>query len=148
VLITGTDGIVIGSGDTGRIGTLHEASLQVMRTLEPAWHNAEQARRLTGVRPGMTLPIILDGIAVGTVGITGSPRQVRQFGLVVQRQTDPHLPAGQGRDEDRAQPARARRGAAVLPRLPHRAARAVNGHASRWQTTSSMMPCGSVQKTA
>lgn len=88
VLITGRDGVVIGSGDTTRIGTLHEASLEVVRTLEPAWHNAEQARRMSGVRPGMTLPIMLDGAAVGTVGITGSPRQVRQFGLVVQRQTE------------------------------------------------------------
>jgi carbohydrate diacid regulator len=88
VLITGRDGVVMGSGDTRRIGTLHEASLEVMRTLEPAWHSAEQARRLSGVRPGMTLPIMLDGAAVGTVGITGSPRQVRQFGLVVQRQTE------------------------------------------------------------
>jgi carbohydrate diacid regulator len=88
VLITGRDGVVIGSGDTARIGTLHEASLEVMRTLEPTWHSAEQARLLSGVRPGMTLPIMLDGAAVGTVGITGSPRQVRQFGLVVQRQTE------------------------------------------------------------
>ncbi|MFC0436541.1 sugar diacid recognition domain-containing protein [Kutzneria buriramensis] len=88
VLVTDRDGTVIGSGDTARVGTLHEASVDVMRTLEPAWHDAEQARRLRGVRPGMTLPIVLDGEALGTVGITGSPRQVRRFGLLVQRHTE------------------------------------------------------------
>ena len=88
VLVTDRLGTVIGSGDTARVGTLHEASVDVMRTLEPAWHDAEQARRLRGVRPGMTLPIVLDGEALGTVGITGSPRQVRRFGLLVQRHTE------------------------------------------------------------
>ncbi|MEV1247665.1 sugar diacid recognition domain-containing protein [Nonomuraea sp. NPDC049750] len=88
VLITDPDGLVIGSGDTRRIGSFHEASVEVMRTLKSAAHSAEQARRLQGVRPGITLPIIIDGRALGTVGITGSPARVQRFGLVVKRQTE------------------------------------------------------------
>lgn len=88
VLITDHTGTVIGSGDTSRLGSFHEASLEVLQTKEPAWHSAAEAHRLRGVRPGMTLPILTDGRAVGTVGITGSPRQVRRFGLVVRRQTE------------------------------------------------------------
>lgn len=88
VLITDRDGTVIGSGEPTRVGTFHEASVQVIRSLQPATHSAAQARSLHGVRPGITLPIILDGTAVGTVGITGSPAQVRRFGLVVKRQTE------------------------------------------------------------
>src|SRR5438552_10161472 len=88
VLITDRDGIVIGSGDRSRVGTFHEASVQVMRTRQPAAHSTAQARALRGVRPGITLPIALDGTALGTVGITGSPSQVRRFGLVVKRQTE------------------------------------------------------------
>jgi carbohydrate diacid regulator len=88
VLITDRDGMVIGSGDTGRVGTFHEASVEVMRTRQPATHSAAQARRLRGVRPGITLPIVLNGSALGTVGITGAPSQVRRFGLVVKRQTE------------------------------------------------------------
>jgi carbohydrate diacid regulator len=88
VLITDRDGIVIGSGDRGRVGSFHEASVDVVRTMRPATHNAAQARDLRGVRPGITLPIVLDGTALGTVGITGSPAQVRRFGLVVKRQTE------------------------------------------------------------
>lgn len=88
VLITDGDGIVIGSGDESRIGSFHEASVEVMRTQEPAEHNASQAHVLRGVRPGVTWPLVMDGHAVGTVGITGTPTQARRFGLVVKRQTE------------------------------------------------------------
>jgi carbohydrate diacid regulator len=88
VIITDAEGMVIGSGDTSRIGSFHEASIEVMRTRESAWHNPEEARALQGVRPGITLPLVIGDEAVGTVGITGSPRQVRRFGLVVRRQTE------------------------------------------------------------
>jgi carbohydrate diacid regulator len=88
VLITDPDGTVIGSGDTSRVGTFHEASVDVMRTRQPAAHSSAQARNLRGVRPGVTLPIFLDDNPVGTVGITGAPKVVRRFGLVVKRQTE------------------------------------------------------------
>ncbi|MGW1022341.1 CdaR family transcriptional regulator [Streptomyces sp. NPDC002577] len=88
VLITDADGVVIGSGDTSRVGSFHEASVEVIRTQEPATHNASQAQQLRGVRPGVTLPLVTDGQAVGTVGITGTPAQVRRFGLLVKRQTE------------------------------------------------------------
>jgi carbohydrate diacid regulator len=88
VLITDKAGTVIGSGDTERLGSFHEASVEVMRTLRPASHGAEAANQLIGVLPGITLPILLDNEAVGTVGITGDPDQVQRFGLVVRNQTE------------------------------------------------------------
>jgi carbohydrate diacid regulator len=88
VLITDRDAIVIGSGDTARVGSFHEASVEVIRSLRLATHAAPQARDLHGVKPGITLPLVFDGAAVGTVGITGSPREVKRFGLVVRRQTE------------------------------------------------------------
>lgn len=88
VLITDAEGMVIGSGDSSRVGTFHEASVEVIRTQEPAAHTASEALRLRGVRSGITLPLITDGRAVGTVGITGTPAQVRRFGLLVKRQTE------------------------------------------------------------
>ncbi|MFJ9535684.1 CdaR family transcriptional regulator [Streptomyces sp. NPDC101225] len=88
VLITDAEGMVIGSGDSSRVGSFHEASVEVVRTQEPATHDASQAQRLRGVRPGMTLPLVAGGQAVGTVGITGTPAQVRRFGLLVKRQTE------------------------------------------------------------
>ncbi|MFE3036579.1 CdaR family transcriptional regulator [Streptomyces canus] len=88
VLITDADSVVIGSGDRSRVGSFHEASVEVMRTKEAATHNASQAQLLRGVRPGVTLPLVAGGQAVGTVGITGTPAQVRRFGLLVKRQTE------------------------------------------------------------
>jgi carbohydrate diacid regulator len=88
ILVTDRDGIVIGSGDESRVGGFHEASVEVVRTVQAAAHDAAQAGRLHGVKPGITLPITVDGVVVGTVGITGTPRVVRQFGLVVRRQTE------------------------------------------------------------
>ncbi|GCB52206.1 sugar diacid recognition domain-containing protein [Streptomyces sp. NL15-2K] len=88
VLITDAEGMVIGSGDTSRVGSFHEASVEVVRTKEPATHSTSQARQLRGVRPGVTLPLVTDGQAVGTVGITGAPARVRRFGLLVKRQTE------------------------------------------------------------
>lgn len=88
VIITDVEGMVLGSGDPRRVGSLHEASLDVVRSQESAWHTPEQARALSGVRAGITLPLVVGGEAVGTVGITGSPRQVRRFGLLVRRQTE------------------------------------------------------------
>lgn len=88
VIITDAEGTVIGSGDADRVGTFHEASVEVMRAQESAWHTPQQARGLHGVRPGITLPLVVADEAVGTVGITGTPRQVRRFGLLVRRQTE------------------------------------------------------------
>jgi carbohydrate diacid regulator len=88
ILITDPAGIVIGSSDPKRVGTFHEASVDVVRTREPATHTAKQASALRGVRPGLTAPIVVDGQAVGTVGITGSPARVRRFGPVVRRHTE------------------------------------------------------------
>jgi len=88
IIITDADGIVIGSGDQCRVGTFHQASVEVVKTQSAAAHTAGEARRLIGVRPGMTLPIVHEGAAMGTVGITGPPAQARRFGLVVKRQTE------------------------------------------------------------
>lgn len=88
VLITDRDGIVIGSGDPGRVGSFHEASVEVVRRVRAMSHDPAAARRLSGVEPGITLPLVLNGEAVGTVGITGSPEQVERFGRLVRNQTE------------------------------------------------------------
>jgi hypothetical protein len=88
VLITDENSQVIGSGDVSRVGTVHEASVAVVKSGVAASHNAEEAAALVGVRPGITMPIVLDGEVIGTVGITGSPAQVVRLGRLVQRQTE------------------------------------------------------------
>ena len=41
------------------------------------------ARHLHGVRPGMNLPLRIDGEIVGVIGLTGNPAQLRQYGELV-----------------------------------------------------------------
>lgn len=88
VLITDEKAHVIGSGDVSRVGSIHEASVAVVESGVAESHNAEQAAALVGVLPGITMPIVLDGAVVGTVGITGSPDTVAKLGRLVQRQTE------------------------------------------------------------
>jgi carbohydrate diacid regulator len=88
ILITDSDGTVIGCSDPTRLGSFHEASVEVVRTRRSASHTAEQAAALRGVRPGLTLPLLVDGDAVGTVGITGSPTRIQRFGPLVRRHTE------------------------------------------------------------
>jgi carbohydrate diacid regulator len=88
VLITDESGIVMGSGDESRVGQFHEASVEVVRTRRMIAHSTEDVRDLVGTLPGVTIPLIIDGNVVGTVGLSGSPEQVEQFGLVVKRQTE------------------------------------------------------------
>jgi carbohydrate diacid regulator len=88
VLITDEAGIVVGSGDESRVGQFHEASVDVVRARRIIAHSSEDVRDLVGTLPGVTLPLMVDGEVVGTVGLSGSPAEVVQFGLVVKRQTE------------------------------------------------------------
>ncbi|MFC9360924.1 CdaR family transcriptional regulator [Rhodococcus sp. NPDC057014] len=88
VLITDASGTVVGSGDERRIGQFHEASIEVIRARRMIAHSAADVRDLVGSLPGVTIPLVIDGEVVGTIGLSGSPEQVEQFGLVVKRQTE------------------------------------------------------------
>jgi carbohydrate diacid regulator len=88
ILVTDDAGIVIGSGDVDRVGTFHEASLETVQRGEMTSHDIAAAEQLEGVKPGVTLPVVLENRTVGTVGITGNPREVEPFGMVVKSQTE------------------------------------------------------------
>ncbi|MDF2826424.1 MAG: putative sugar diacid utilization regulator [Mycobacterium sp.] len=88
VLITDANGIVLGSGDRSRVGQFHEASIGVARTKMTRSHSAADVAALEGSLPGVTLPLVHDDEIVGTVGLSGPPGLVGQFGLIVKRQTE------------------------------------------------------------
>jgi carbohydrate diacid regulator len=88
VLITDESGIVLGSGDESRVGQFHEASVEVVRGRRTMAHSSEDVRDLIGTLPGVTIPLVIDDDVVGTIGLSGSPDEVVQFGLVVKRQTE------------------------------------------------------------
>ncbi|GAB1401043.1 sugar diacid recognition domain-containing protein [Aminivibrio sp.] len=88
VLVTDEKGVIIGSSDPARRGTLHLPSLAVMKEQRPLSTTEEESRALPGVRAGFTLPILLGGEVAGSIAIAGPPEFVEKFGLLVQKQAE------------------------------------------------------------
>ncbi|MGC6389826.1 CdaR family transcriptional regulator [Ewingella sp. S1.OA.A_B6] len=76
-------GRIIGSGDDQRLGELHEGALLAISQKRIVDIDDGVARHLHGVRPGINLPLRIDGEIVGVIGLTGNPTQLRQYGELV-----------------------------------------------------------------
>ena len=85
VLVTDKNGIVLGSNDPARIGTLHGASLDVIASGQQIYHNQTDASRLSGTKPGTTIPLSVNGEVIGTIGITGSPEEISKYAILIQQ---------------------------------------------------------------
>lgn len=88
VLITDQQGIVVGSSDLDRVGTLHQASLDSIQSKLPGIHNEQVSKNMVGVKPGMTIPIEFSNEIIGTIGITGEPEKVKKYGLLVKKHAE------------------------------------------------------------
>lgn len=76
-------GIIIGSGEADRLYTRHEGAQLVLANHRVVEIDSQTAKHLSGVRPGVNLPLMLDQQLVGVLGITGEPDQVRVYGELV-----------------------------------------------------------------
>ena len=76
-------GRIIGSGDRERIGELHEGALLVLSQGRVVDIDEAVAKHLHGVRPGINLPLRIDGGIVGVIGLTGQPAALRHYGELV-----------------------------------------------------------------
>lgn len=76
-------GRIIGSGDRERIGELHEGALLVLSQGRIVDIDEAVAKHLHGVRPGINLPLRIDGDIVGVIGLTGEPLALRHYGELV-----------------------------------------------------------------
>ncbi|AOZ92985.1 CdaR family transcriptional regulator [Paenibacillus crassostreae] len=72
-------GIIIGSGNNTRIGTLHHGAVKAIKQRKTVEINNDEEF----VKKGINLPIELNGIIVGVVGISGEVRETRPFGNLV-----------------------------------------------------------------
>lgn len=72
-------GVILGSGDSRRIGTIHEGARKAIMTEAIN----EVYREGDGMKPGVNEPIVINGAIVGVVGITGNPDEVRPFSKLV-----------------------------------------------------------------
>lgn len=83
VLITDQNGNVIGASDQQRLGSLHEASLPVIKRRCAMHHDVEAVKRYQGTLPGMTLPIEIGDDVVGSIGISGDPEDISRYGMLI-----------------------------------------------------------------
>jgi carbohydrate diacid regulator len=88
VLITNEAGIVIGTNDRSRIGTLHVPSLECMSGRREVFTDEKTASRFPSVRPGVTLPVSLSGKVIGSIAIAGNHREVAPFGQLVEKHAE------------------------------------------------------------
>lgn len=83
VNVMDADGVILGSGEPERIGTVHEGALLAVAQGREVVLDAEAASGLQGVKPGVNLPLHRRDEVIGAVGITGDPDEVRVLGGLI-----------------------------------------------------------------
>lgn len=76
-------GVIVGSGDPERIGSVHEGALLAVAQGREVVIDASTAAGLQGVRPGVNLPLRWRDEVIGAVGITGDPGEVGVLGGLI-----------------------------------------------------------------
>jgi carbohydrate diacid regulator len=83
LLFTNDKGVIIASVDKSRIGDLHEAALEVLRTNQKIV--ARSSNQYKGAKEGVSYPILLNKKVVGVIGITGKEEDIGKIGEIVRR---------------------------------------------------------------
>ncbi|GGB53052.1 carbohydrate diacid regulator [Lentibacillus populi] len=81
-----TDGMIIASTDTSRIGLFHGGAKKVSYTRDNLIIRYDG--EYTGARKGINLPIYFENTIVGVVGITGEKQEVEKYGEIIKRMTE------------------------------------------------------------
>lgn len=76
-------GTILASGNLARIGELHAGALLALAKKATVEVDAAAAKNMHGAKPGVNLPLMVDGQVCGAVGLSGEPDEVRQFGELV-----------------------------------------------------------------
>jgi len=83
VIITDEKSIIIGASDKSRIGTFHEASVSVIATNKTFSREMTVLKHLDGTKIGVTIPLTLSNKVIGSIGITGNPKEVNKYCLLL-----------------------------------------------------------------
>jgi len=83
VNVMDANGVILASGNQDRVGELHAGALLALAKKLTVEVDAASARNLHGARPGINLPLAVNGQICGAVGLSGTPDEVRQFGELV-----------------------------------------------------------------
>jgi len=83
VNVMDANGTILASGTPSRIGELHAGALLALAKKLTVEIDAASAKNMHGARPGINLPLMVNGQVCGAVGLSGNPDEVRQFGALV-----------------------------------------------------------------
>lgn len=83
VNVMDSQGLILGSGEKERINTRHEGAQLVLANARVVEIDAQAAKCLKGVQPGINLPLLLDQRLIGVLGLTGEPDQLRTYAELV-----------------------------------------------------------------
>ncbi|EJL6779660.1 helix-turn-helix domain-containing protein [Vibrio cholerae] len=76
-------GVIIGSGEKNRIGQVHDGAILALKHGDSVELTAESCVALKGVKPGINMVLRNQQQVVGIVGITGEPKDIRDFANLV-----------------------------------------------------------------
>lgn len=79
------NGKIIASTNPRRVGQLHPTAREIVRC---NLDEIEVSRRDDNMLEGINLPIHLNGVCEGVIGITGDPEQVRPYGRLAKKMTE------------------------------------------------------------
>ncbi|WP_019409594.1 sugar diacid recognition domain-containing protein [Pseudomonas psychrophila] len=83
VNVMDSQGLILGSGEPERINTRHEGAQLVLANGRVVEIDAQTAKHLKGVQPGINLPLLLDQRLIGVLGLTGEPELLRTYAELV-----------------------------------------------------------------
>ncbi|WP_070971748.1 sugar diacid recognition domain-containing protein [Vibrio sonorensis] len=76
-------GIIIGSGESQRLGQVHDGAILALKHGDSIELTEESCRSLKGVKPGINMLLQSNEQVVGILGITGEPNDIREFANLV-----------------------------------------------------------------
>lgn len=75
--IMNTDGVIIASTDRSRIGSYHQGAIEALRTGKVVCIHRDQLDRYPGAKEGCNMPLRVNGVLIGVVGIYGDPDKIQ-----------------------------------------------------------------------
>ena len=88
IIVVNTEGIIIASTDSSRVGKYHEGALIAVEKQMKLIISKEDERKFTGVKAGINFPVFFQNEAIGILGITGDPSTVTPFGEIIKKMTE------------------------------------------------------------
>lgn len=73
-------GTIIASGDSMRVGELHSGALLALAKETSIEINSETEKQMHGAKSGVNLPLRINGVVCGVIGISGEPKEVLHYG--------------------------------------------------------------------